>query len=83
MKEVFNGFIIEDLNSISINESLGRTKNAISLYSTVLFQAYCSKINYFVDNVTNEKKYLKLKELGYILITDSNVLSSVIEEVKK
>lgn len=58
---------IEDCN-VSTEESIMGTKNAISLYSTVLLQAYFSGINVVIDNVNFSMQYKKLKDLKYILI---------------
>lgn len=54
--------------SVSIEESLANTKNVISLYSTVLLQAYYSGINVVIDDFIYPQQYQKLNELKYILI---------------
>lgn len=77
---IFSSFNIENCTNISIEESLCRTKNAISLYSTVLNQAYHNGINIIIDDVTNIKHYNKLRSLEYIFIEMShNKLSEILE----
>lgn len=67
--------------SISIEESICRTRNAISSYSTVLNQAYHNGTNIIIDDISNETTYRKLRELGYVMITaEHKTLSSVLED---
>jgi len=67
LKGYFSKDEIEDC-SVSTEVSLVGTKNAISLYSTVLLQAYLSGINVIIDNLNFPDEYTKLRELKYILI---------------
>ena len=54
--------------SVPIEMSLSNTENVISLYSTVLLQAYFSGINIVLDDINYAIEYNKLKDLEYILI---------------
>ena len=76
IKKIFQGYEIEDLNEIDIKTSLMRTKNIVSLYSTVLNQAYQMKENIVLDDVTDPSKYYKLKELHYIVLNYKHGLLS-------
>ena len=68
-----NGILIEDLSKVSIEESLLTTKNAISLYSTVLNQAVFNNIGTVIDDVSNVEKYKKLRELMYRFSDDKRL----------
>lgn len=58
--------------TVTIEESLSNSQNVISLYSTVLLQAYFSGITIVMDDLNYEKEYQKLKELKYILINKNH-----------
>lgn len=58
--------------TVTIEESLSNSQNVISLYSTVLLQAYFSGINIVMDDLNYDKEYQKLKELKYILINKNH-----------
>ena len=75
MNKVFNKYVIENPNEISIQESLSRTNIVVSLYSNVLLQAYFSGMKYLIDDLYDKEKFLKLKELDYYLIEDDKTLS--------
>ena len=71
-----NNIAIENKDEIDIAKSVLRTKHAISLYSTVLNQAYHSGVDIVIDDVTNLEKYLKLKEYHYIMLNVKHTLLS-------
>lgn len=73
---VFDGFMIEDPNKVSLSDSLSITYNAVSLFSSVLYQAYESGINIIIDDESNAEKYLLLKELDYIMLSKPHKLLS-------
>lgn len=71
---------VEDTKLITIHKSLARTKNAISLCSTVLNQAYYNGINIVIDDVTKPNEYEKLKKLEYIMTyKEHSLLSSYLK----
>lgn len=81
IKELFEGiFIIEDGKKVSIEESVMRTRNAVSLYSTVLYQAYHNGVSIVIDDVSDSLKYNKLRELQYRLMysDDKKLLSEIL-----
>lgn len=78
INELFDGFNIEDYNTISIESSLLRTKNAISLYSTVLNQAYYNGIKVVIDDITNKDYYKKLHKLRLSILEREHILLSEI-----
>ncbi len=74
---------IEDTADVSIEESVLRTKAAVSIYSTVLNQAYHSGVKVVIDDITNRQRYTKLKELGYVMLSvEHKKLSDILEESK-
>lgn len=78
IKKYFNDNEIEDI-AISIEESVSNTYNAISLVSTVLTQAYYSGVNVIIDDMNYREKYMRLKDLKYILLDKQlTVLSDLI-----
>lgn len=75
-------FEVED-SYITIEESLLRTNNAISVYSTVLNQACHNGVNVVIDDVTDIERFLKLTELNYVMLRKKHILlSDVLEENK-
>lgn len=68
IKAVFSGFEIEDPTVVSLDKSFSKTKFVVSLYSTVLYQAYENGLNIIIDDVTDRGKYEALKELRYIML---------------
>lgn len=81
VNEAFDGINIEDCKNISIEESVLRTKRAISLYSTVLNQAYNNGVEVVIDDITDIEKYTKLKSLKYFMLTKEQTLLSQIIKV--
>ena len=71
---------IEDCKAMTIEQSLKRTKNAISVYSTVLNQAYNNGIGIVIDDISDKVKYEKLEERQYIMLNKPHkVLSALLE----
>lgn len=75
-KRVFSDIDIEDTRRVEIEKSILRTKNVVSLYSTVLNQAIHNNIAIVVDDVTNREKYLRLKEMKFICLNKEHQLLS-------
>ncbi len=76
VKKFFGFADIEDVKSVSIEESLMQTGAAVSLYSTVLNQALCNSIPVVIDDVSNPAKFEKLRELKYMLLNKEHRLLS-------
>ena len=74
---------IENCIDLDIETSLKRTKNAVSAYSTVLYQAYCNGIFSVIDDVTNPSEFQKLQELQYIMLDKEHKLLSKILETNE
>lgn len=74
-------FDVED-TVLTIEQSLLRTKNAISVYSTVLNQAFHNGVNIVIDDVTNSYIFSKLEELNYVMLKKKHYLLSQILEGK-
>ena len=79
-KELFCGIELENVKEVSIQASLLRTKNAISLYSTTLNQAYHNGIGVVIDDLSHHKKYQKLSELQYCMLAKEHLLLSELTE---
>lgn len=72
---------IENFKKITIEQSLKRTKNAISLYSTVLNQSYNNAIGVVIDDVSDKDKYNLLRERAYIMLNKPHKLLSQLLEM--
>lgn len=84
IQEIFTQFWVENPLEVSIVESISHTKNVISLYSTVLYQAHHNKKNVIIDNLSDSIKFKMLKNLNYIMLSKNLVyLSKVLEEENK
>ena len=68
VEAIFKDIEIENYKKTSIEQSLIRTKNVISLMSTVLNQAHHSNIPIIIDDITRAKIYKKLEEVDYIML---------------
>lgn len=60
------GFIIEDPDQISLEDSVLRTKYAISLFSTVLMQAYYNGRTAVIDDICAPREYKELEKSNYM-----------------
>lgn len=77
---IFKENLIE--KDIDINESIIRTHNIVSRYSTVLFQAFSIGKSVIVDDVTNPKEFKALKDLQFIIFEKKHkLLSEVLKEI--
>lgn len=83
IKQIFRLIEVEDTKKITIEESLMQTKNAISLYSTVLTQAYYGKIGVIIDDISSVERYKKLKELNYTMFSAKHKLLSELLDKKQ
>lgn len=82
VRNVFRGITIQDTSSISVDCSIIRTWNAISLYSTVLLQAYYNEVNVVIDDITYPDKFNMLESYKYIMLNKPHqLLSNVINRV--
>ncbi|EJL74906.1 hypothetical protein [Chryseobacterium populi] len=79
VKQIFEGFVIENPKETTMEESFSRTENVISLYSSCLVQAYFNQKNIIVDDVNNSSDKLKiLKDSEYIILSKPHQLLSAI-----
>lgn len=67
---------IEDYKALTIEQSLRRTENAISVYSTVLNQAYNNGIGIVLDDISDREKFKRLGERQYIMLNKPHELLS-------
>ena len=83
VKKIFAFANVEDIEKISIEQSLLQPGAAISLYSTVLNQALYNSIPIIIDNVSNPENFNKLKKLGYVCLEkEHELLSDIIDGIK-
>ena len=76
----FQGFLLED-RSISIEQSILRTKCAASLYSTVLLQALINGVPVVIDDLTAPERFAQLRSLRYIMLDKPHgLLSALLQE---
>ncbi len=79
IKKMQDKLEVEDPRIFTIQESLKRTKNVISLGSTVLNQAYYNDIPIIIDDITKPKEYECLKNMKYVMmIKPHQTLSEII-----
>ena len=83
IKANFSQISIEDTN-VSIENSILETEYVISLYSTVLTQAYYNKINIIIDDISNNSQFQRLKERGFCVFGYKfELLSDYIKQNKR
>lgn len=78
VKKVFEGVTVQDTGTISIEQSIMKTRNAVSLYSTVLLQSYYNDVNVVIDDLSNPDKFRMLECYQYIMLNKSHQLLSEI-----
>lgn len=65
IREIFAGFDIEDPLITPLPDSLRNVKYAVSIYSSVLLQAYHSGIPIVIDDVSDPQTFALLKYIDY------------------
>lgn len=80
LNKYFESGVVEDVKSVGIEQSIVSTRNVVSIFSTVLRQAYYAGIRVIVDDCSNPKKYREMKDLKFWLYETNHVLLS--EEIK-
>lgn len=66
----------EDVRKIRIEDSILESGNVISLYSTILNQAFHNGVNIVIDDVSNKELFGKLELLDYIMLNKKHDLLS-------
>lgn len=67
---IFSKYNIEQPRIVPIKDSLEKTENIISCFSTVLYLGYVNGKNIFIDDVTTDQKQINIyKELKYIMLS--------------
>ena len=74
----FDGISIQDTKTVNIDQSILQTKNAISLYSTVLLQAFYNDVNVVIDDLSAPDKFKMLEGYQYIMLNKPHQLLSEI-----
>lgn len=70
------GIHLETCECVSIEESLSSTRHALSLYSTVLRQAYENGIPIVIDDLSDSSKYRQLQETRFAILAKPHTLLS-------
>ena len=70
----FSSKEIEDTKEIGIEESILSARNVVSIFSTVLRQAFNADIRVIVDNYSNVNKYKEMKDLKFWLYETDHIL---------
>lgn len=78
VKKEFEGISIQDTKSVNIDQSILQTKNAISLYSTVLLQSFYNDVNVVIDDLSAPEKFKMLESYQYIMLNKPHKLLSEI-----
>lgn len=78
VKKEFDGISIQDTKSVNIDQSILQTKNAISLYSTVLLQSFYNDVNVVIDDLSAPEKFKMLESYQYIMLNKPHQLLSEI-----
>ena len=78
VRKVFEGISIQDTSTVNIDKSILQTKNAISLYSTVLLQAYYNDVHVVIDDLSSPNKFKMLESYQYIMLNKPHKLLSEI-----
>ena len=78
VRKEFEGICIQDTSVVSIDQSILQTRNAISLYSTVLLQAYYNDVNVIIDDLSCPDKFKMLEGYQYIMLSKPHILLSEI-----
>ena len=76
ISDLFDFCEIERKDAIDIISSISRTRNVISLYSTVLYQAYLNDIQIIIDDISNQERYKRLLECDYMMLNKEHKLLS-------
>lgn len=78
VRKKFEGISIQDTKTVNIDQSILQTKNAISLYSTVLLQAFYNDVNVVIDDISDPQKFKMLEDYQYIMLNKPHELLSEI-----
>lgn len=76
IRQFFSSYAVEDPSDISLLDSLSNTRAVISIYSTVLYQAYLLGKTVIIDDIADPAKYSQLADLGYIMLNKPHDLLS-------
>ena len=70
---------IENCKDMSIENSILRTNNVISVYSTVLQQGYYNGVNVVIDDVSDPQRFEQLVEYRYLMLkSEHKLLSNIV-----
>jgi hypothetical protein len=81
--KIFDKDHIEDYKQISLAESLNNSEFAVSVNSTVLYEAFLSGRKVIIDDVSNPKLYSDFKKRDYIMMNKKHILLSSIVKFAK
>ena len=83
LEKYFSAFNIEYPEDTDIYQSIMCSEKVVSVYSTVLYQAYLNGKQVVIDDLINPKLYSKLVELDYIMTKKNFIkMSSLLTDVQ-
>ena len=80
LREVFDGFFIEDPKEYLLSDSITDSLYAIGLNTTVLSQAFFSGKDVVIDDISSPELYSSLEEREYIMMRRKHLLLSELEK---
>ena len=79
LKTIFPGYNIENYREVSIEQSVLRTGHVVSIFSTVLQQAYHNGVAVVIDDISCPHRIQQLVEWDYIMLSkEHEMLSDII-----
>lgn len=76
VKHLCGNLALEDYNTMTIEDSIRRTRYAIASHSTTLNQAYYNGVGVVIDDISNREHYEGLAAREYIMLSKSHKLLS-------
>lgn len=78
VRKEFEGISIQDTSKVNIDLSILQTKNAVSIYSTVLLQSFYNDVHVVIDDLSCPDKFKMLESYQYIMLNKPHELLSEI-----
>ncbi len=81
ISECFDAHMIEDPKKISMEESLGRTRYAVGLHTTVLREAQVEGRGAVIDDISDPPQFRNLKRRKFVVLNgEHKLLSEIISD---
>lgn len=79
IRRIFASYCVEEPEEVSLDQSLGMTRYACGIMSTVITQAFWAKVPIVLDDVSDKQKFALLEDLQYPLLRQPHRLLSQIQ----